>query len=58
MTKNEFSRTTNIIDLSIGFILGSIFILIIGLFVSPVMIAEIIWGFAFVFIMFLLFLLH
>lgn len=41
-------------DLLTGGILGGIFILIIGLFITQITIAEIIWGIAFVFIMSLL----
>lgn len=57
MIKNLF-RMADISDLLIGGILGSIFILIIGLSIPQVIIAEISWGIAFVFIMFLLFLHH
>ena len=53
--KDPLSRKTNASDLLIGGVLGSVFTSIIGLFVSHVLIAEIIWGFAFIFIIFLLF---
>jgi hypothetical protein len=56
--KNLFSRITDSFDLLIGAILGSFFTLIIGLFIPQIVIAEIAWGIAFVFIMFLLFSHH
>lgn len=49
---------TDSFDLLIGAILGSFFTLIIGLFIPQMVIAEIAWGIAFVFIMFLLFSHH
>ena len=58
MIKNIFSRITNSTDLLIGVILGSLFTLFIGLFITPLLVAEIVWGIAFVFIMFLLFARH
>ena len=56
--KYIFSRTINSFDLLIGIILGSFFTLAIGLFIPQIVVAEITWGFALVFIMFLFFSHH
>ena len=54
----DITRKTNVVDLLIGGVLGSISTLIIGSLTPKIIIAEIIWGFAFVFIIILLFSRH
>lgn len=58
MMKNLFSKMADSFDLLTGVILGSFFTVLIGLFISQIVVAEITWGFAVVFIVFLIFSHH
>jgi len=49
-----FTRKIYSSDLLIGGILGSVFTVTIGLFVSQIVTAEIVWGLAFIFIVILI----